>query len=78
VKTKRQSENPNSENMNCMSVQQQEKKSYHRNQQAIADKHNNNTSSRVGLRSCLRGGVEIDDAECKMKTTFTYFAFVIF
>lgn len=54
--------------MNCMSVQQ-EKKSYHRNQQVVADKQN--TSSRVGLRSCLRGGVEIEEAECKKKTTFT-------
>lgn len=54
--------------MNCMSVQQ-EKKSYHRNQQVVADKQN--TSSRVGLRSCLRGGVEPEEAECKKKTTFT-------
>lgn len=45
-----------------MSVQQ-EKKSYQRNQPPIADKHN--TSSRVGLRSCLRGGIEIEEAESK-------------
>ncbi len=47
--------------MNCMSVQQ-EKKSYQRNQ-PIADKQN--TSSRVGLRSCLRGGIESEEAESK-------------
>lgn len=59
--------------MNCMSVQQ-EKKSYHRShqQQTIsADKHSTSTSSssssRVGLRSCLRGGVEIEEAESKIR-----------
>lgn len=51
-----------------MSVQQ-EKKSYHRNQQVVTDKHN--ASSRVGLRSCLRGGVETEEAECK-KNCFTF------
>lgn len=50
--------------MNCMSVQQ-EKKSYQRNQAPMPDKHN--TSSRVGLRSCLRGGIEVEEAESKQK-----------
>lgn len=47
--------------MNCMSVQQ-EKKSYQRSQ---AYQQNSNTTSRVGLRSCLRG--EIEDTECKIE-----------
>lgn len=56
--------------MNCMSVQQ-EKKTYQRNQHQqiiTADKHNTSTtssSSRVGLRSCLRGGIEVEEAESK-------------
>jgi hypothetical protein len=50
-----------------MSVQQ-EKKSYQRNQQhhVIADKHSTSTSStRSRGISCLRGGIEIEEAECK-------------
>lgn len=51
--------------MNCMSVQQ-EKKTYQRNPHVIADKQNTSTtSSRVGLRSCLRGGIEVEEAESK-------------
>ena len=55
-----------------MSVQH-DKKTFQRNhhQQIItADKHNTSTSSttsRVGLRSCLRGGIEIEEAESKIK-----------
>lgn len=46
--------------MNCMSVQQ-EKKNYQQSSQAYQQ---NNNTSRVGLRSCLRG--EIEDTECKI------------
>ncbi|KAL7016989.1 hypothetical protein ACKWTF_010215 [Chironomus riparius] len=59
--------------MNCMSVQH-DKKTFQRNhhQQIItADKHNTSTSSttsRVGLRSCLRGGIEIEEAESESKS----------
>ena len=55
------SENPNKVKMNCMSVQEK-RSSYEQRSQAY---HNNsNTTSRVGLRSCLRGG-EIEDTESK-------------
>lgn len=47
--------------MNCMSVQQ-EKKNYQQRSQAY---QHSNTTSRVGLRSCLRG--EIEDTECKIE-----------
>lgn len=49
--------------MNCMSVQQ-EKKTYQQHNQAY-QQSNNNTTSRAGLRSCLRG--EIEDTECKIE-----------
>lgn len=48
--------------MNCISMQQ-EKKNYQ--QRNPAYQPNNNTTSRVGLRSCLRG--EIEDTECKIE-----------
>lgn len=44
-----------------MSVQQ-EKKNYQQRSQAY---QHSNTTSRVGLRSCLRG--EIEDTECKIE-----------
>ncbi|KAG5674085.1 hypothetical protein PVAND_004072 [Polypedilum vanderplanki] len=56
--------------MNCMSVQQ-EKKSYQRNHQqhVITDKHNTSTSStRSRGISCLRGGIEIEEAESESKS----------
>lgn len=46
--------------MNCMSVQEK-RTSYEQRSQAY--QHNSNTTSRVGLRSCLRG--EIEDTESK-------------
>lgn len=58
-----------------MSVQQ-EKKSYQQRNQAYQP--NSNTTSRVGLRSCLRG--EIEDTECKfcnnLKWDWNWFAVV--
>lgn len=50
--------------MNCMSVQQHEKTHGHRSRDREAYHPNtSNNSSKVRLRSCLRG--EIEDAECK-------------
>lgn len=48
--------------MNCMSVQQEKKNNYQQRSQAY---QHSNTTSRVGLRSCLRG--EIEDTECKIE-----------
>lgn len=45
-----------------MSVQQQEKTT-HKSRREAYQPNSSNTSSRVRLRSCLRG--EIEDAECK-------------
>lgn len=55
--------NPKWRKMNCISMQQ-EKKNYQ--QRNPAYQPNNNTTSRVGLRSCLRG--EIEDTECKIES----------
>lgn len=51
--------------MNCMSVQQ-EKKTYQHSSQPY--QQSSNTTSRAGLRSCLRG--EIEDTECKRLSCF--------
>lgn len=51
-----------------MSVQQ-EKKNYQQRTQA----QHSNTTSRVGIRSCLRG--EIEDTECKIEL-FSFHLFV--
>jgi len=51
--------------MNCMSVQQE--KTYSKQQQRNHQAYQHNTTSRVGgLRSCLRGEIEVEEAESKI------------
>lgn len=60
--------------MNCISVQQ-EKKNYQQRDHAY--QQNSNTTSRAGLRSCLRG--EIEDTECKIELfLFSHFRLINF
>jgi hypothetical protein len=60
-----------------MSVQQEKKTapSYQQRNQHSQQHQASDKQSRVGLRSCLRGGIEIEEAESKKK--LFYFTFKI-